>query len=380
MKQSEWLSQLETVLEVLNEGVVIADDRQRILFANSRFVEMTGIARQDLVGFEPSHFYTSQEWDFLRQQIEVAFRTGHHRYAFVLPRKDGGRLPVIISSRTLENFGTRLGIVTFTDISEQVRAEDELRAANAKLQRRQKEIEEDLRLAARVQHSLVPKSVLWDTLTVGAFFHPVHSIGGDFALVNSANRDHLSLLVCDVSGHGIGSALVANRVYSETTAHLRSGMPFPVMFGELNRFLIEDIRGSGMFVTAAAARIDARTHSMTFAGAGHPPAMIARQGQTPLLLESRTRILGALPDALEDDASVEVQLEPDDRLLLYTDGITEVFNSRGEMLGIPGLQEFVREASSVPAEEMMQKVLDGVAAWREGAPTDDVSLMLVHVH
>jgi len=77
---------------------------------------------------------------------------------------------------------------------------------------------------------------------------------------------------------------------------------------------------------------------------------------------------------------VEVQLEPDDRLLLYTDGITEVFNSRGEMLGIPGLQEFVREASSVPAEEMMQKVLDGVAAWREGAPTDDVSLMLVHVH
>jgi len=380
MEKPEWLSRMETVLEVLNEGVVIADDHHRILFANSRFVEMTGISRQDLVGFDPSQFYSSQEWDFLTQQIEVAFRAGHNRYAFVLPRKDGSRLPVIISSRTLQISGSRLGIVTFTDISEQVRAEEELRAANTKLQKRQLEIEEDLRLAARVQRSLVPKSVLLDKLTIGAFFHPVHSIGGDFALVNSTDRENLSLLVCDVSGHGIGSALVANRIYSETTAHLRSGMPFPDMFGELNRFLLEDIRGSGMFVTAAAARIDAKTRRMVFAGAGHPPAMVARPGQTPLLLESRTRVLGALADALDEDAGVEMQLDPDDRLLLYTDGITEVFNPRGEMLGIPGLQEFVRQASSLQAEQMIENVLDSVAAWREGAPTDDVSLMLVHVH
>ena len=195
MENSEWLSQMESVLEVLNEGVVIADDRHRILFANSRFVEMTGISRQGLVGFDASYFYSSQEWDFLQQQIEVAFRAGHNRYAFVLPRKDGGRLPVIISSRILHNSGTRLGIVTFTDISEQVRAEDELRAANTKLQKRQLEIEEDLRLAARVQRSLVPKSMLLNKLTVGAFFHPVHSIGGDFGLMNSTDRENLSLLV-----------------------------------------------------------------------------------------------------------------------------------------------------------------------------------------
>jgi PAS domain S-box-containing protein len=379
MERPEWLSRMESVLEVLNEGVVIADDRHRILFANSRFVQMTGIPLKDLIGFNVSHFYSSEEWSFLTRQIEIDLLAGHNRYAFVLPRKDGSRLPVIISSRTLENDGTRLGIVTFTDISEQVRAEEELRAANAKLQKRQMEIEEDLRLAARVQRSLVPRSVVWDTLTVDAFFNPVHSIGGDFALVNSTNGEQLSLLVCDVSGHGIGSALVANRIYSETTAHLRSGMPFLDMFRELNRFLIEDIRGSGMFVTAAAARIDARKRSMTFAGAGHPPAMLARRGETPLLLESRTMVLGALPDALDAAANVEVELKPDDRILLYTDGITEVFNKRAEMLGVEGVQEIVRQTSLLPAREMKQGVLDGVAAWREGPPTDDVSLMLVHI-
>ncbi len=378
-QKPEWLTQMETVLEVLNEGVVIADDSHRILFANSRFVDMTGIPRQDLIGFAPSCFYTSQEMEFLRQQIDVAFRAGHNRYAFVLPRKGGGRLPVIISSRTLQNSGSRFGIVTFTDISEQVRAEQELRSANVALQKRQMEIEEDLRLAARVQNSLAPRSLVWDTMSVDAFYHPVHSIGGDFALVNSTDQEHLSLLVCDVSGHGIGSALVANRIYSETTTHLRSGMPFLDMFGELNRFLIEDIAGSGMFVTVAAARIDVDRRRMVFAGAGHPPAMVSRRGQNPVLLESRSMILGALPDAVDVTTSLEVQLEPDDRILLYTDGITEVFNSRGEMLGIAGVQEIVRQTSSLPAREMKQGILDRVAAWREGPPTDDVSLMLVHV-
>jgi sigma-B regulation protein RsbU (phosphoserine phosphatase) len=379
MDKRDWLTSMEAVLEALNEGVVITNENHRILFANSRFVEMTGIPKQDLIGSDPSQFYSPQELDFVAQQIDVGFRDGHNRYAFVLPRKDGGRLPVIISSRTLENSGRPFGIVTFTDISEQVRVAEDLRAANVRLQERQMEIEEDLRLAARVQNSLVPRSLLRDKVSVDSFFHPVHSIGGDFALVNSQDNDHVSLLVCDVSGHGIGSALVANRIYSETTAHLQGAMPLVDMFGELNRFLIEDLAGSGMFVTAAAARIDTRGRRLVFAGAGHPPAMLARHGQNPVLLESRSMVLGALPDAVDTDASQELSLEPDDRILLYTDGITEVFNSKGEMLGVNGVREIVRNASALPAEQMKQRILDGVAAWRSGPATDDVSLMVVHV-
>jgi PAS domain S-box-containing protein len=379
MEQPEWLTQMETVLEVLNEGVVIGDGRDRILFANSRFVEMTGFSRNELIGIDASSFYSVEEWSFLKQQIDVALRAGHNRHTFVLPQKDGGRLPVIISSRMIQNSGDRFGIWSFADISEQVRAEEELRSANSELKKRQMEIEEDLRLAARVQRSLAPRSLVWDKVSVDSFYHPVHSIGGDFALVNSTGHEKLSLLVCDVSGHGIGSALVANRIYSETTAQLQSGMPFVDMFGELNRFLLNEIGSSGMFVTLAAARIDAHRRTMLFAGAGHPPAIIARRGQNPILLESRSMVLGALPEAVDVTTSVEAQLQADDRIVLYTDGITDVFNSRGEMLGVEGVEEIVRQTSSLPASEMKQGILDGVAAWREGPPTDDVSLMLVHV-
>jgi PAS domain S-box-containing protein len=378
MDKPEWLTNMEAVLEVLNEGVVITNENRRILFANARFVEMTGILKRDLIGFDPSQFYSPQEFEFVAHQIDVEFRHGQNRYAFVLPRKDGNRLPVIISSRTLENSGRQFGIVTFTDISEQVRTADELRSANAKLQQRQMEIEEDLRLAARVQRSLAPKSLVGDRLSVDSFYHPVHSIGGDFALVDSQDSEHISLLVCDVSGHGIGSALVANRIYSETAGHLRNGLPFIEMFAELNRFLIENI-AAGMFITVAAARIDTNLQRMVFAGAGHPPAMLVRRGQSPLLLESRSAILGALPDAVDTTSNLELHLEQDDRIVLYTDGITEVFNSRGEMLGIEGVREIVRQASALPSEEMKQGILDGVAAWRNGPQTDDVSLVLVHL-
>jgi PAS domain S-box-containing protein len=379
MDKPAWLTSMEGVLEVLNEGVVITNENHRILFANARFVEMTGIPKRDLIGFDPSQFYSPQEFDFVAHQIDIEFRHGHNRYAFVLPRKDGGRLPVIISSRTLENSGRQFGIVTFTDISEQVRTAEELRSANAKLQQRQMEIEEDLRLAARVQRSLAPKSLVGNRMSVDSFYHPVHSIGGDFALVDSQDSEHISLLVCDVSGHGIGSALVANRIYSETAGHLRNGLPFIEMFAELNRFLIENI-AAGMLITVAAARIDTNLRRLVFAGAGHPPAMLVRRGQSPLLLESRSTILGALPDAVDTTPSLELQVERDDRIVLYTDGITEVFNSRGEMLGIEGVREIVRQASALPSEEMKRRILDGVAAWRNGPQTDDVSLVLVHVH
>jgi PAS domain S-box-containing protein len=373
------LTQMEAMLEVLNEGVIITNDERKVLFANSRFVEMTGIPRPHLVGSDFSRFYSSQEWDFLTSQSDALLRQGHNRYEFVLPKEGGGRLPVIISSRVLEDLVSRLKVTTFTDISKQVRAEEELRSANARLQERHMEIEEDLRLAKRVQNSLVPKSRVWGNVSVDSFYHPVHSIGGDFALVNSQHEEHVSLLVGDVSGHGIGSALVANRICSETTSHLRNGTLFIDMFERLNRLMIEDIAGSGMFVTLAAVRINAQKRRMDFAGAGHPPVMVARRGQSPILLESRCAVLGLLPKAVDVSASLEMPLEPDDCIVLYTDGITEVFNSRGEMLDVEGFREIVRQASALPAGQMKQGILDGVAAWRNGPPTDDVSLMLAHV-
>lgn len=380
IEKPEWLLQMEGILETLNEGVIIADDCARILFANTNFSEMTGIDNQELVGTDATQFYSPEEAAIIMKEREQGIRDGHNRFEFVLPRKDGSRLPVIISSRAIEDpDGRHFGIITFTDISEQKQAEVRLRDANRKLEERQREIEEDLALAARVQQSLAPQSLVWGGVRVEAYFHPVRTIGGDFGLVSPLDHDHLNLLVCDVSGHGIGSALVANRIYTETMTQLRSAAPLGDILRQLNRFVMQSIGSSVFFFTVAAARLDRNGRRMIFAGAGHPPAMIVTPGQEPRLLESRSMVLGALPEAVDVEATLDVDLDPGDRVVLYTDGLTDVFNSQGDMLGVSGVQKFVRETATHPFAEMKQGILDRVAAWREGPPADDMSLVILEV-
>lgn len=380
IEQPEWLESIGGLLETLNEGVMITDECNRIHFANSCLLEMLGMLASDLIGHETLEFYTQQEFEFILKQIEKGSSAGRNRFEFVLPLADGARMPVIISARTVEDPDGRLfSIITFTDISEQKNAEALLREANSQLEQRQKEIDDDLALAARVQQSLAPQSIVWGRMRVDTHFHPVRSIGGDFGLVSPLGENYLNLLVCDVSGHGIGSALVANRIYSETMTQLRSGAPFGDMLRHLNRFVIRNIGSSVFNFTLAAARIDRDGRRMTFAGAGHPPAMIVTPGEEPRLLESRSMLLGALNEAVDGEATLDANLESGDRVVLYTDGLTEVFDERGEMLGIEGIQEAVRETSMRPFSEMKQGILNVVDRWREGPPADDVSLVLLEI-
>ena len=380
LEQPEWLAQIEGLLETLNEGVIVTDDCHRILYVNSCFEEMIGRSSSEMVGQVASHFYNEEEFAFILKQIELSVETGRNRFEFVLPLHDGGRMPVIVSSRRLEDpDGRDFAIITFTDISHQKSTEAKLRDANVRLEDRQREMDEDLALAARVQQSLAPRSIVWGGLKVDTYYHPVRTIGGDFGLVSPFDDDHLNLLVCDVSGHGIGSALIANRIYTETATQLGNAAELGQMFRDLNRFVMQSIGGSIFFFTVAAARIERNGRRMTFAGAGHPPGMIVSPGEEPRMLESRSMVLGALPEAVDDNSVLHADLEPGDRVVLYTDGITDVFNSQGEMLGVSGVQKFVRETSLLPFREMKQGILDRVAEWREGPPADDVSLVLVEV-
>ena len=381
LETPEWLSQIEGILETLNQGVMITDDCHRIRFVNAYFEEMIGLPSVEMIGHPASDFYSAEENKIIQAHIEEGDETGRNRFEFVIPHKDGSRVPVIISARRVEDLdGREFAFITFTDISDQKRAEAQLRDANAKLEKRQREIEEDLALAGRVQQSLAPRSLVWGGMRVDSYFHPVRTIGGDFGIVSPFDEDeHLNLLVCDVSGHGIGSALIANRLYTEILAELRSGASLGDMLERLNRFVLQSLDGSSFLFTAAAARIDRGGRRMVFAGAGHPPGMIVTPGQEPRLLESRSMVLGAVPEAVDGEATLDVDLSPGDRVVLYTDGITEVFNSRGEMLDVEGLRKYVREASLLPFSEMKQGILDRVAAWREGPPTDDVSLVLLEV-
>lgn len=379
--QPLWLSQMKDILETLNEGVVIVNDIEHIIFANQRMMQMCGFSLDEVRGLGPDHFYHGEDLLFVQQQIALSVEHGHHRYEFHAPRKGGAPVPVIVSARRVEGpDGHEVTVITFTDITEQKRAQEELEEANRKLRKRQQEIEQELELASRVQQSLAPQTLRWGPFAIEAFYSPVNTIGGDFGLVMPLGEEELNVLVCDVAGHGISSALVANRIYSELVSLLERRAGLPEMLERLNEFVLQHIRLSNFYFSMAVGRLEqGRRHRMMFASAGHPPALwVAPDGECRPL-ETRNTVLGLLPQAVAPEPTQEVELSPGDRIVLYTDGLTEVFNHRGEMLGYEGFEEMVRKAAQGPLAEMKQSILDQNQAWRHGPPVDDVSLVLVEL-
>jgi len=181
-----------------------------------------------------------------------------------------------------------------------------------------------------------------------------------------------------VSGHGIGSALVANRLYSETLHELERDTAPGRLLRQLHEFVHDRIGLEGFYFTMAAGRFVQRGRRMTFAAAGHPPAMLVSNGGLRLL-DSQAGILGCLADTAPSGTADEIDLTFGDRLVLYTDGLIEVFNKSEDMLGIEGLGELVRQSAKRALPEMRQAILDGVAAWRDGPLADDVSLVIVEL-
>ncbi|MGA8306983.1 MAG: SpoIIE family protein phosphatase [Candidatus Acidiferrales bacterium] len=381
MQETEfpWVSEMAGVLETINQGVIINDDCSHIVFANALFQKMIGMPENELIGQKILDMYPPEDAAILKNRILQRQTEGHSQYEFYLPQANGNRLPVLVTARQIEDpDGNVFAVITATDITEQKRAENALREANVQLEKRHQEIEEDLLLAARVQQSLAPTGLTWGGVNVATYYQPVRTIGGDFGLV-APRQDSLSLFVCDVSGHGIGSALVANRIYTETMSQIERGVALGPMMHHLNRFVLRNIGSSVFYFTMIAARLDRDNRTLEFANAGHPPAMIVQPGEAPRLLESGSAVLGLLEDAVGKEATVIVPVVSGDRLVIYTDGFTESFNQERDMLGVEGLSEIVRETSKLPLQEMKEQILQRVTAFRHGPPDDDMSLVIIEI-
>ncbi|GEM_PF-472935 len=384
-----WMQHLETMLETLNQGAMLVSPDAEILYANATLSEMVGMPQDDFLGRGAADFYCGADLEYI--MAKRASGVTAQQFEFFLPRVEGHSIPVVIAARRISSpDGDLFTVVTYTDITEQKDAQTALHKANKRLEENQRQLDTELALAARVQQSLAPRSASWDGANVETFYAPVHTIGGDFGLAEAAagrgtgpaSEPHLNLLVCDVSGHGIGSALIANRIYTETVSLLERQHDLGLMLHKLNRMVLDHIQLNGFFFTMAAARLD-RNRRLSFAGAGHPPAFwVSRNAKgeaTCRTLNSRSGALGIVDDAVVENPIEEVEMAAGDRLILCTDGVTEVFNERREMLDYDGLARIIIAHSAKPLAEMKQAVVDEVAAWRYGPVTDDMSLVLVEV-
>ena len=375
----DWLRQTKSILEELNEGVVITDDQLRVVFANEALLRLGRYQHGEIQGRTPDAIFPPEDIPYIMQQHESGHRQRHSRNEFYFPRRDGEKIPAIFSGREIQGpDGQEYVLLVVTDISAQKQIEEQLRESNVLLEQRQREIEAELRLAARVQQSLAPQNVIWNDVSVETYFNPARTIGGDFGVVFPHGDEALSILMCDVSGHGIGSALIANRIYSETLHQLERKTGPTTVLRRVHDFVHGHLATDGFYFTMAAVRFTMRGRCATFAAAGHPPAMLVSNSRVHLL-ESQNGILGCIDETAPSESANEIELSSGDRFVLYTDGLVEVFNSQQEMLGTERFSQLIADSATLPLPEMSQAVLEGVTSWRHGPLADDVSLVIVEV-
>ncbi len=280
---------MESILEELNEGVVIVDDQLRIVFANEALIRMGQYDRGEIEGRTPDAIFPAADIPYIKRQHESGHRYGRSRTEFYLPRKNGERIPAIFSGRVIQGpDGQEYVLLIVTDISAQKRVEEQLRESNAQLEKRQLEIDAELSLAARVQQSLAPQNLIWNDVSVETYYNPARTIGGDFGVVLPHGDDALTILMCDVSGHGIGSALMANRIYSETLHQLERKVGPNTLLRHVHNFVRDRIATDGFYFTMAAVTFQSAWAAHGFCcrrpsarnarfERAHPPAQFAKR-------------------------------------------------------------------------------------------------------
>jgi sigma-B regulation protein RsbU (phosphoserine phosphatase) len=246
-------------------------------------------------------------------------------------------------------------------------------------ERRLLSIEAELETARRIQSSILPASVPEvANLRIAASYCPMTSVAGDFYQFAPSNKNHLGILVADVSGHGVPAALISSMIkVAMHSVAVHADDPAQVL-GGLNHILSSEAQGQ--FASAAYVWIDTENRNALYSAAGHPPLLCWRNTRGELQrIESNGLLLGVEPDS--DYPVRSVPLEPSDRFLLYTDGVTETENAAGEEFGYRQLERVVRNNRLQPASELSRQVLCELQRWRPAAVNqqDDITLIVVDV-
>jgi phosphoserine phosphatase RsbU/P len=222
---------------------------------------------------------------------------------------------------------------------------------------------------------LPPLTFATDAVVVSAILEPSYEVGGD-AFDYALDGGRLVLAVLDGVGHGLPATLTTSVALAALRAARRTGGGLAEQVAAVDAALLSQWR-DGRFVTAVLAEVEVDTGRVRYVNAGHPAPVLLRRGRAVRALTGGRR--PPLGLNLPGGEPGEARLEPEDRLLLYTDGVTEARDAAGEMFGLPRLADLAERliGSELPAAETLRRLSRAVAAHRGTASRDDASMVLV---
>lgn len=236
----------------------------------------------------------------------------------------------------------------------------------------------ELNVATQIQADMLPRIFPAfperEEFDVYATMNPAKEVGGDFYDFFLVDDDHLAVVIADVSGKGVPAALFMVIAKTLIKNHAQNQEAPGTVFTQTNEQLCEG-NDAGLFVTGWMGVLEISTGKFVYVNAGHNPPLLKRAGGTFEWLKSRPGFVLAGMEGVRYRENT-LQLEPGDRLYLYTDGVTEATNSREELFGDERLQNALNEYMDLPVEQFLPKIKECIDAFVGGANQfDDITML-----
>lgn len=272
--------------------------------------------------------------------------------------------------------------ITSRDLLQSLAIEASFVLENARLleqERKQQQVDQELRIAQAIQRDLLPDTHQFPRdgwLQASGLSIPSRQVGGDYFDLMASGDDRWDIVMADVSGKGVSSALLAGLLQGAFLMATAEQIPPAVIFERLNRFLLNRTDG-GKYATIFLASIY-RDAPMQWANAGHCAPLLVRSSGEVFELDPTGMPVGMLEEGHWSDAAV--QLQTGDMLVLYTDGVSEARNPAGELYGVERLTAAVLARNGESPSAVSGAIRDDVAAFTAGAPQrDDFTLLVVRL-
>jgi two-component system sensor histidine kinase ChiS len=238
---------------------------------------------------------------------------------------------------------------------------------------------QQLDIAREIQESTIPKNLpkLKD-MSITARYIPMESVGGDFYDFHIINDNCFGVFIADVTGHGVPAALIASMV-KIAFCILRDpeDRPDDLMIG-MNRILTNTI--PSQFVTAGYAVIDHNSMTLKYSRAGHEPIIIYKRSKNEVIeLCPKGKLIGVSENNICECA--EAPIEKGDRIVFYTDGITEVSNIYRDLFGLNFLKEVIIKSSDQSADDFLDNLIKLLRQWHDNNESfeDDATIVVIDV-
>ena len=234
----------------------------------------------------------------------------------------------------------------------------------------------EIEAASATQRGLLPQSIpQFPGYEISAAWRPAGAVSGDYLDLLRLDANHLALSVADVIGKGVPAALLMSNVQAAVHALAGEMLPTGELCRRINRIVAANV-GSGKFITFFYGVLDS-ARRFSYTNAGHCEPILVRQNGECVRVNHGGVVLGVFPDW--EYREEHGDLEPGDRLVLFTDGITEIANAADEEFGEERLMELLRAHRALGAEAMQKRVMAAIAEFSGGNFQDDATLIVAAV-